>query len=104
MTVKLLDTQTTTTAGVKAPATLAKWPEGGATASVGLSAGTATVELLAWVSAGYKQKLATFSLDVTGGEASEALPIASIWDDWEWNVLAIAGGGTLTLALVGLGL
>jgi hypothetical protein len=103
MTVKYTDTQTVTTTGVKNPATLTKWPEGGATASVGLTAGTATVELRTWVNSSDKEVLATFMLG--GAEPMfGTLAVFSIWADWEWNVTAISGGGTLRLDLTGIGL
>lgn len=108
MAVKLFDSQTTTTAGVKAPASLAKWPEGGATGQVLLSAGAATVQLRAWVAGtAAKEVLATFVLPVADGEKLgdlyDSQPVYSMWDNWDWNVVSISGGGTLTLALVGVG-
>lgn len=108
MATKLTDTQTTTTAGTKAPATLTKWPEGGATAQVSLSTGTATVQLRAWVNGTTsKEILATFTLPVASGSKTgdlyDSLPVFTIWNNWDWNVVAISGGGTLTLGLVGVG-
>ena len=108
MAVKLTDTQTTGSTGVKNPATLGKWPEGGATAQVSVNTGTATVELRAWVNGvSTPEILATFVLPVPSGDKSgdlyDSLPVFSIWDDWDWNVIAVAGGATITLGLVGVG-
>lgn len=102
MATILTDSQSTTTTGVKAPATVTKFPEFGATFAVGLTAGSATVQLKAWVNPSYKEVLATFTLsDAT--ELSDALPVSSVWTDWEWNVTALSGGGTLTLGMIGRG-
>lgn len=108
MATHLFDTQTQTTTGVKAPATLTKFPEFGATASVGLSAGTATIQLRAWNSSTYKEVLATFTLPVASGAKSgdlfDSAVIASQWENWDWNITAISGGGTATLTLSGSGI
>lgn len=108
MAIRLTDSQTTTSAGIKNPATLTKWPEGGANVTVGVTTGTAVVELWAWISSSYKEKLASFTLPVPAGQDKagdlyDSLPVESIWTDWEWNVVSLSGGGTLSLVLVGLG-
>lgn len=108
MATHLLDTQTQTTTGIKAAATLTKFPEFGATASVGLSSGTATVSLRAWNSSSYKETLATFVLPVPSGvktgDLFDSAVVASQWENFDWNVSAISGGGTLTLTLSGSGI
>lgn len=107
MATHLLDTQDVTTIGVKAAATLTKFPELGATASVGLTTGTATVQLRAWNHSSYKEILATFVLPVASGSKAgdlfDSLVIASSWEFFDWNVAAISGGGTLKLMLSGVG-
>lgn len=110
MAQPLFDSQVVTTVGVKPPATLTKWPEGGATASVGVAGGTpvAVVELIVWVDPAYKEKLASFTLPVPVGEDKagdlfDSLPVSSIWKDWEWNVVSIGSSASLTLALQGVG-
>lgn len=110
MAQHLSDNQTQNTTGIKNPATLTKWPEGGATASVGVSGGVATavIELWAWNSPSYKERLASFTLPVPVGEDKagdlfDSLPVASIWEDWEWNITAIGAGATVTLTLCGVG-
>ena len=105
----MYDSQTgVTTTGVKTPATLTKFPEFGATASVGLTTGTATVKLMAWNNAGYQETLCTFTLPVSAGLKSgdmfDSAVIASQWENWAWNVTAISGGGGLTLTLSGSGI
>jgi hypothetical protein len=104
----MLDTQTQTTTGVKAANSLTKFPEFGATASVGLTAGTATVQLRAWNDSGYKEILATFTLPVASGAKAgdlfDSAVIASQWENFDWNVTAISGGGTLRLTLSGSGI
>lgn len=108
MAQHLFDTQDVTTTGVKAPATLSKFPEFGATASVGLTAGSATVTLRAWNNSAYKEILRTFILPVPSGVKSGDLfdseVIASQWENWDWSVSAITGGGTLKLTLSGSGI
>lgn len=113
MGTKLTDTQTQTTTGVKDPATLTKWPEYGATATVNMEAGgtqTATVQLRAWnytTGTPVKEVLATFVLPVVGGlkngDLYDSLPVYSTWDDWDWNVVSLGAGGTVRLSLTGVG-
>lgn len=110
MATRLIDTQTSiSTTGVKPPATLTKWPEGGATAQVGISgtSPTCTVQLRAWNNSAFKEILATFVLPVVGGAKNgdlfDSLPVFSIWENWDWNVTAIGGTPNLTLTLVGVG-
>jgi hypothetical protein len=106
-----------TTTGVKDPSTgspsLTKFPEGGATFSVEVTAGTgvaATVQLRAW-NAGMTNKeiLATFVLPVSGGSKNtdtfDSMPIFSMWDAFDWNVVSLSGSATPTLRLscVGVG-
>lgn len=108
MTTHMLDSQTVTTTGVKAAATLTKMPEFGSTASVGITAGTCTVNLRAWNSSSYKEILASFVLPVASGSKAgdlfDSAVIASSWENFDWNVTAISGGGTLTLTLSGTGI
>lgn len=109
MATHMFDTQTQTTTGVKAANSLSKFPEFGATASVGLSTGTATVALRAWNNSSYKETLATFTLPVAdggvkNGDMFDSVVIASQWENFDWNVTAISGGGTLTLTLSGTGI
>lgn len=108
MAQHLFDTQGVTTTGVKAPATLSKFPEFGATASVGITTGSATVQLRAWNNSSYKEILRTFVLPVASGAKAGDLfdseVVAAQWENWDWNVTAIAGGGTLTLTLSGSGI
>jgi hypothetical protein len=109
MAQHLFDTQQVTTTGVKAPATLTKFPEFGATASVLVAGGTATatVALRAWNISGAKEVLATFVLPVASGTKTgdlfDSLVVAAQWENWDWNVLALGSGATLTLALSGAG-
>jgi hypothetical protein len=111
MATKLTDTQTTTTTGTKTPATMTKFPEFGATFTADLSGGTsptATVQIRAWnVSMTTKEILGTIVLPVSGGlkngDAFDSLPVFSTWDNWDWNVVAITGSGTLRLSAVGVG-
>lgn len=108
MAQHMLDSQTVTTTGVKAPAMLTKFPEFGATASVGLTSGTATVQLRAWNSSSYKEILRTFTLPVASGAKAGDLfdseVVAAQWENFDWNVSAMSGGGTLTLTLSGSGI
>lgn len=109
MAQKLLDVKTgVTAAGQVSPATLTKWPEGGATAQVQLSAGTAVVRLRGSVITNQYEDIATFTLPVPVGEENEgALTdwelIPATFDKFVWNVDSISGGGSLTLAVVGVG-
>lgn len=106
----MFDTQSATTTGVKVAATLTKFPEFGATASVGVSGGTATatVQLRAWNDAGMKEVLATFTLPVSSGAKAgdlyDSAVIASQWENFDWNVSALGAGATLTLTLSGSGI
>jgi len=108
MAVHMFDTQVVTTTGVKAANSLTKFPEFGATASVLLSAGSATVQLRAWNNTGAKEILATFTLPVPSGAKSgdmfDSAVIAAQWENFDWNVTAISGGGNLTLTLSGSGI
>jgi hypothetical protein len=103
------DTQTVNTSGVKPPATLGKFPEFGGTASVSVTAGgTATVALRAWNISGAKETLATFVLPVASGtkqgDLFDTVVIAAQYEAFDWNVLALAGGASVTLALSGSGI
>lgn len=108
MAQHLFDTQGVSTTGVKVPVTLTKFPEFGATASVGITTGSATVQLRAWNSSSYKEILRTFVLPVPSGAKAGDLfdseVVAAQWENFDWNVTAIAGGGTLTLTLSGSGI
>lgn len=111
MAQHLSDTQTATSTGIKNPATLSKWPEGGATASVGVAGGTPTavIELWVWNNSAMKERIASFTLPVPVGEDKagdlyDSLPVSSIWEDWEWNIVELGSGATATLTLVGLGI
>ncbi len=108
MAQHLFDTQGVTTTGVKPAATLTKFPEFGATASVGITTGSATVQLRAWNNSSYKEILRTFVLPVASGAKAGDLfdseVVAAQWENFDWNVTAIAGGGTLTLTLSGSGI
>lgn len=104
MASKLTDTLTgVTTTGSKAPATLTKWPELGATAQVSLSGVgvSATVRLVAWVTAGKPETLCTFVL--SSSKTYDSCPVFSTWDNWRWEVDAVSDATGLTLALVGVG-
>jgi hypothetical protein len=108
MATKLTDTKTGITAtGVQAPNTLTKWPEFGATVTARLTAGTCTVQLRAWNDSSAKEILATFVLPVPAGvkagDLHDSLPVFSPWDNFDYNVTAISGGGTLTMSVVGVG-
>lgn len=110
MAQSLYDTQTTTSTGVLSPATLTKWPEGGGTASVGVAGGAATgvIELWAWNDPSMKELIASFTLPVPVGEDKagdlyDSLPVASVWRDWEWDVVSLGAGATATLTLCGVG-
>jgi len=110
MAQHMFDTQTQTTTGVKAAATLTKFPEFGATASVGVAGGTptATVQLRAWNNSGFKEILATFVLPVGSGPKTgdlfDSAVIASQWENFDWNVTALGAGATVTLTLSGSGI
>jgi hypothetical protein len=104
------DNQTVTTTGVKAPNSLTKWPEFGGTAQVAVSGGTATatVELRAWNISGAKETLAQFVLPVASGAKAgnlfDSVVVASQWENWDWNVLALGAGASLQLTLSGSGI
>lgn len=110
MAVHMFDTQSVTTTGVKAPATLTKFPEFGGTASVLVAGGTATatVSLRAWNNTGAKEILATFTLPVASGSKTgdlfDSAVIAAQWENFDWNVTALGAGATLTLTLSGSGI
>jgi hypothetical protein len=105
-----LDTQVVTTTGQKDPATLSKWPEFGGTASVKVSGGTptATVQLRAWNISGAVEILAQFVLPVPSGAKTgdlfDSVVVASQWEDFDWNVISLGAGASLTLALSGSGI
>ena len=111
MATKLTDTQTVSATGAVNPATMTKFPEGGATFSAIMEAGgtqTATVQLRAWnTSMAVKEVLWTAVLPVVGGSKNgdlfDSLPVFSVWDDWDWNVTALGAGATLRLSAVGVG-
>ena len=106
---KVTDTQTTTTTGVKALASLSKAPEYGFTATARVSGGTptATVQLRGWVETGAKEVLATFTLPVASGAKTgdlyDSAVVAATYDNLDWNVTALGAGATLTLTAVGVG-
>ena len=109
MAVKLTESTTHTTTGSKVP-TMGKFPEGGATFSVSVSAGTptCTVQLRAWnTSMTDKEILGTFVLPFVGvpkdGNLFDSLPVFSVWDNWYWNIVAIGAGATVRLSCVGVG-
>lgn len=110
MAQHMLDTQVVTTTGVKPPAQLAKMPEFGCTAQVMVAGGgaTATVALRAWNIDGAKETLATFVLPVASGtkqgDLYDTVVIAAQYEKFDWNVLALAAGASLTLALSGSGI
>ncbi|MBE7419851.1 MAG: hypothetical protein HS128_19265 [Ideonella sp.] len=112
MATKLIDSQSTGSTGVKAPAMLTKWPEGGASAQVALSGGAgggaAVVRLRVGNIVGTKEDIATFTLPVPAGEPNagslhDIAVIPATFDEWDWVVDSLTGGGALALALVGLG-
>ena len=106
MAQKLSDLLSVSTVGVKAPG-LTKFPEGGATFSADVTAGgAAVVQLRAGVRpGGPKEVLATFVLPCTQtgkvGDLFDSLPVFSIWDTFDWNVVSVTG--TLALSAVGVG-
>lgn len=105
MATKLNDTIAVSTTGIKAPG-LTKFPEGGATFSARISGGgTATVQLRAWVESGSKEILATFVLPCVQagkvGDLFDSLPVFSVWDGFDWNVVQVTGA--LSLSAVGVG-
>ena len=109
MATKLKDEITAiTTTGVKAPATLSKFPEFGATIGVEINAGSCTVQFRAKRASAdtNPEVLATFVLPVVGGPKNgdlfDSLPIFSIWDTFDWNVTAISGA-TARLTVTGVG-
>ena len=109
MAAKLTDSKTATAIGAVAN-TLNKFPEGGCTFGVQLSAGTAVVQVRAWTSSTTaKEVLATFTLPIAANATFKAndlfddFPVFTIWDNWDWNVVDIQGGGTLTLKAIGVG-
>lgn len=115
MAQNLFDNQDVTTIGVKPMATIAKWPEFGATASVLVTGGTATatVQLRAWNVTGAKEVLKTFVLPVPdgtydgnakSGDSFDTLVVAAKYQNADWNVTALGAGATLTLTLNGVGL
>lgn len=110
MAQHMFDTQAVTTAGVKAAATLTKFPEFGATASVLVAGGTptATVQLRAWNNSNAKEILATFVLPVQSGAKAgdlfDSAVIAAQWENFDWNVTQLGAGATLTLTLSGSGI
>lgn len=108
MAVKLTEPPiVVSTTGIKTPAVLTKYPEGGATFSARVTpGGSATVRLRAWVESGAKETLATFVLPCTQpgkvGDLYDSLPVFSVWDGYDWSVDAISG--TVTLGTVGVGI
>lgn len=107
MATKLTDSRALTTTGVADPTTLTKWPEFGATVTAHLTTGTATVQLRAWTNGNAKEVLATFVLPVPAGSKAgdmfDSLPVFATYDDFDYNVTAISGGGTLTMTVTGVG-
>ena len=75
---------------------------------MGLTAGTCTVSLRAWNDVGYKETLATFVLPVASGakvgDLFDSAVVASQWENFDWNVSAITGAGTLKLTVSGSGI
>lgn len=118
MATKLTDSQTLSggslVTGVVNPATLTKFPEGGATfqvAAAGATSGsgnTFKVQLRAWViGVADPEVLAEFELPVPSGDKAgdlfDSLPVFSVWDDWDWNVTQVGTATAATLAAVGVG-
>lgn len=108
MSTALKDVVTTTTIGIKKPL-LQRWPEGGATAQVVLTGGTAVVELRGSVLPGEWEPLVRFQLPVPVGEdgagnLGDSAAVHSFWSQFDWNVVNIDGGGTLKCGVAGLGL
>ena len=93
MAVHMFDTQVVTTTGVKAANSLTKFPEFGATASVLLSAGSATVQLRAWNNTGAKEILATFTLPVPSGAKVDGTPDTGA-NRVNWLVLTYSSRGS----------
>lgn len=106
----MFDTQSQTTTGVKAANSLTKFPEFGATASVGVAGGTPTltVSLRGWNNNAFKEILATFTLPVSSGTKTgdlfDSAVIAAQWENWDWSITAIGAGATATLTLSGSGI
>jgi hypothetical protein len=103
------DTQTVNSTGAKPPASLGKFPEFGGTASALVSTGgTATVALRAWNIAGAKEVLATFVLPVASGSKAgdlfDTVVVAAQYEQFDWNVLQLSNGASLTLAFSGSGI
>lgn len=107
MATHYLDAQNVLTSGVKPAQSLTKFPEFGATASIGSTGVSATVQFRAWNNSSFKEILATFVLPVPSGSKAgdmfDSAVIASQWENFDWNVVAISGG-TLTLTLSGSGI
>lgn len=95
-----------TATGTYNPASITKAPEGGFTATFGITAGSCTVRLRAWNNATYKETLATVTLPVPSGSKAgdlfDTVPVNYTYDDIDIVVDAIATG-TLTVNVVGVG-
>jgi hypothetical protein len=107
MTTALYDTSTANAAGVFAPV-LTKWPEGGASSQVRLTQGAAVVSLRVSIIPGVKERLVTFTLPVPAGQEGagnmhDSVAVNSHWRTFDWEVQSITGGGTLTMAVAGVG-
>lgn len=105
--MKLVDTQTVTALGTYPPNSLTKFPEGGGNFGVYLSVGSATVVLRGWnysMPGAAKETLVTFTIPRAGDSAMfDNFEVETQWDQFDWVVSAISGGGTLRLSCVGVG-
>lgn len=115
MAQHMFDTQVASTTGIKPAATLTKFPEFGGTASIVVSGGdaAATVQLRAWNTASAKEILKTFVLpvpagtyeaDAKTGDLFDSQVIAAQYENFDWNVMLLGAGASVTLTLSGTGL
>lgn len=115
MAQHMFDTQAVTTAGIKPMATLTKMPEFGGTASILVAGGaaTATVQFRAWNITSAKEILKTFVLpvpagtyeaDAKTGDLFDSQVIAAQYENFDWNVMLLGAGASVTLTLSGTGL
>ena len=104
-----LDSLVVNAVGTHQPATILKWPEGGAAVQVSLSAGTATVKLKQWNEPTRKVDVLLFTLPIPAGQPNagamtDLVQVANSAADFEWEVLTLTGGGQLRLSVNGPGL
>lgn len=113
MAQHMFESQSTTTTGAKPASSLTKFPEFGATAQLVLTAGSAVVQFRTWNNVNAKEVLKTFVLpvpagtypnDAKTGDLYDTLVIAAQYENFDWFVSSITGGGTLTLTVSGTGL